>query len=151
NKPTSPLDLRSAANLPYYLREPENHHLEIRTMYDAMLAEYANIRGLLDGLTAPLNAIPKNKLTAADMSRHAQFQMACSSLIQTSMVLNGGLGVFERDVSDLVGVVAWLPDEMLKLAREASRYRPVWGGYVIESLMMTWATAEDAGKAKEVW
>ncbi|PLB52103.1 hypothetical protein P170DRAFT_377587 [Aspergillus steynii IBT 23096] len=141
--PFPSLMLKNLANIPQYIREPEQHAFEIEALYNAMRIDMPKIRTLLNETTSKLFPTPEASPGIAAMRTFTRYQAAYGILMSLGIMLNRILREFDPGDAALRDEGENIFDETMILAYEAARHRPLGSAYMPLCLASAWAATTD--------
>ncbi len=125
-----------------YFREPELHAAEIAFVYQELLVDSNTSRQRLMEAAESL-AIVRTPLESYPITKtYTALQASYGLLSSLAMILGCILRSFAPDDECLVGDARRLAGEMMRLAEDASKYRPLGSCYVPFCLISAWIAAE---------
>lgn len=135
--PGPALGFLTLARLVEFVRDPRGDISDIHTGYNALLLQTAQARDNLARMSQPRSDPSPSPLGGVKEER---IQLLCVAqfavLLATTMLVNSLLSVLMRGDTELTAQVASFPDELVVLAREVSKYKPVGSGFIPTCLMM---------------
>ncbi|KAI9041470.1 Zn(II)2Cys6 transcription factor domain-containing protein [Aspergillus affinis] len=145
--PFPSLMFRNLASMPQFIRSPEQHVFEIEATYTAMRADMSRLRELLNETSTKLFPTPD----APDpgilaMRTLTRYQAAYGILMALGIMLNRILSEFDPDDANLAADGVYIFDEMMILACEAARHRPLGSAYMPLCLASAWGATTDPMK-----
>ncbi|THC92728.1 hypothetical protein EYZ11_007805 [Aspergillus tanneri] len=129
--PYPSLHLQNFANISTYVREPEFHVFEIESAYKTMLVDLPKLRRLVDKTTG--------EIAAAEAAMYGM-------LLAFAIILNRMLREFDPDDVVILQNSGCLFDQLMSLAHEACRHRPIGASYMPLCLVAAWAASTDASQ-----
>ncbi|KAK1149036.1 hypothetical protein N8T08_007713 [Aspergillus melleus] len=147
--PFPSLTLRNLAGIPQFIRSPEQHVFEIEATYTAMRADMPRLRDLLTETSLALFPTPDADPGIVAMRTLTRYQAAYGIIMALGIMLNRILSEFDPDDATLAADGVYIFDEMMILAVEAARHRPLGSAYMPLCLASAWsATTDEAKKAQ---
>ncbi|KAA8642880.1 uncharacterized protein ATNIH1004_009639 [Aspergillus tanneri] len=145
--PYPSLHLQNFANISTYVREPEFHVFEIESAYKTMLVDLPKLRRLVDKTTgeiAAAEAVGSSPITLLRLL--TRYQAMYGMLLAFAIILNRMLREFDPDDVVILQNSGCLFDQLMSLAHEACRHRPIGASYMPLCLVAAWAASTDASQ-----
>ncbi|KAF2178156.1 hypothetical protein K469DRAFT_643182 [Zopfia rhizophila CBS 207.26] len=136
------LRLRNLAKIPDFVQDPGRHLLDMRNAYQELRADSQKVRQLVDE-SRPISGISTLPLATPQMRLHRDYQTAYGILLSLIMILCGLLRAYDPYDTAFAEDSISFGDEIIALAKEASKYRPLGAGYIPLCLATAWATIGD--------
>ena len=122
--------LHNLARFPGFVRNPEEHHLEIKFMYQQICLDIPKVAYHL-GLSTDGTGV------------QSRLQAMYSLLLCIALVLNGLLRAFDPFDAFILEEAGRFSDEATYLAERAKQYRPLGASHIGMCLMAAWAVTDD--------
>lgn len=150
--PIESLFLRNLTKLAPMIREPRKHLVQA-------LSANQSIRADLQGLSLRIHRASRNLNTR--ISTHLSdppprlrllvvYQTAYGILLSIAILLNTVLRAYADFDPLLVSEGSWLPAQVLILAEQVSKYRPLGAAYMLLPLMVAWAATTDVEQRSQL-
>ncbi|KAL7946766.1 hypothetical protein V8C42DRAFT_318742 [Trichoderma barbatum] len=133
------LELRNLVHLPDLIRDPAMHKYDIAIAYDRMRVEIPLLKGGLELADALASETP----TSATAKIRIQYQVSLGLLMGCALVFNGYLRAFGEDDGNMIEEANAMANDAIKLAHDASPYRPLGASFIPLCLIPGWAASDD--------
>ncbi|EHK21405.1 uncharacterized protein TRIVIDRAFT_52617 [Trichoderma virens Gv29-8] len=133
------LELRNLVHIPDLLREPAKYKDDIAAAYERMRVEIPLLKGALEMADALAFETP----TPATAKIRIQYQVSLGLLMGCAMIYNGYLRAFGVDDGSMVEEADRMANDAIKLAHDASQYRPLGASFVPLCLVPGWAATDN--------
>jgi hypothetical protein len=142
--PIESLKLAKLARLAAFMRDPEAHLSEVQSTYRKMATDIPVVRR---------NTSIISQQGEASKTLHCRCQTAYGILLTFAIILNIILHSFEADNAELVEQCANLVNQVIVLAEDASRYRPLGSSSMPLCLVSAWVATNEVsqrGRLEEI-
>lgn len=141
-QPIESLDLPSLMRIPYFIREPELHRIEMVKEYARMQIECPFVRRRFMDLT---NMVKATRITQPALVR-AQIQMgvAYTVILSFTLVINSFLSAMEPANVKLQEEALHYSQEAIWITRISGRQLPVGAGFMPAALFSAWVATDDS-------
>lgn len=139
--PLLSLKLRNMAQIPNFVREPEQHLVEMRFAYKQIQVDVQKLRRRL---------VKVAELPTSTGRLHSTCLAAHGLLLCEALIVNAVLRAFNPYDSSLIEDSASFSNETVTLAEEASQYRPIGASHVPLCLIVAWAATDDMSRRVEI-
>jgi hypothetical protein len=133
------LQLQSLARLPDLIREPVKHIDDILTSYERIRIEIPLLKAGLELTDALVSKSP----TIESIKTRIQYQASFGLLIACALIFNAYLRAFDLDDGDMVEEADNMANDAIKLAHDASQYRPLGASFAPLCLIPAWMATDD--------
>ncbi|KAL7783606.1 hypothetical protein V8C37DRAFT_36202 [Trichoderma ceciliae] len=140
------LELRNLARIPDLIREPIKYMSDISVTYQRMRVEIPLLKGALDLADALASESPTTTTTKVRL----QYQVSLGLLLGCALIFNGYLRAFGADDGHMVEEADTMANDAIKLAHNASQYRPLGASFIPLCLIPGWAATDDIGIQQRV-
>jgi hypothetical protein len=133
------LELKSLAHIPDLIREPIKYMNDISAAYQQMRLEIPLLKGsmkLADALASESPTVDFTKI-------RLQYQVSFGLLLACALMYNGYLCAFGADDGHMVEEAKTMANDAIKLAHNASQYRPLGASFIPLCLIPAWAATDD--------
>lgn len=147
--------MRSLARVPDIMRrgkhtsEGDNEHTELR---DEMRTFYEKSKEVVDVLQKRWASVeqPDSSSPILAVRLHAHFQRMYGLGLVIGLILNRVLSAFDTKDNNLIVESTHYATEILALAPQATRYRPIGANYMTMCLVAAWVGTEDKELKSEI-
>lgn len=133
------LELKSLARIPDLIRDPAKHIDDISTSYQRMRVEIPLLKGALELTDALVSKSP----TSAFIKTRIQYQISFGLLVACALIFNGYLRAYGADDGNMVEEADNMANDVIKLAHDASQYRPLGASFIPLCLVPAWTATDD--------
>lgn len=139
--PIASMFLRNLIKIPSIVRQPASHLSQARSSYLLARTDLHTLSQRMSRISKALST----KLTTHISNPPLQlrllivYQTAYGILLAITILLNAILRAFDNFNPLIIAESSWLPEQVLTLAEQVSRYRPLGASYMPLPLMMAWA------------
>lgn len=133
------LELRSLARIPDLIREPDKNIDDVLTSYQRIRIEIPLLKGGLELADALVSRSPTND----SIKTRIQYQASFGLLVACALLFNAYLRAFGADDGNMVEEADHMANDAIKLAHDASQYRPLGASFAPLCLIPAW-TATDS-------
>ncbi|KAI9929365.1 hypothetical protein MW887_000833 [Aspergillus wentii] len=124
------LRLHNIGKLPLFVRDPEAHFFDIQDFYRQLKKEYPILREHTKKAKLQASSTATRKPTMLDIKILSRFQAACGITLSLAVILNRILAAFDPDDVSLDEYSVLFCDDIMLLAKDAGRHRPLGAGYM---------------------
>ncbi|KAL9474038.1 hypothetical protein ACSS6W_008418 [Trichoderma asperelloides] len=140
------LELKSLARIPDLIREPAKYIDDISNSYQRMRIEMPLLKASLHLADALASKSP----TSGSIKTRIQYQVSFGLLVGCALIFNGYLRAFGADDGNMVEEADNMANDAIKLAHDASQYRPLGASFVPLCLIPAWTATDDIGIQQRV-
>jgi hypothetical protein len=133
------LQMQSLARIPDLLREPAKHIDDILTSYQRIRIEIPLLKGSLELADALVSGSPTNKSTKTRI----HYQALVGLLLASALIFNAYLRAFGADDGNMVEEADNMANDAIKLAHDASQYRPLGASFAPLCLIPAWTATDN--------
>ncbi|KAL7935601.1 hypothetical protein V8C35DRAFT_297762 [Trichoderma chlorosporum] len=132
------LELRNLARIPDLIREPDKNKDDIAMAYERMRVEIPLLKGGLELADALVIETPTREATKTRI----QYQVSLGLLMGCALIYNGYLRAFGMDDGNMAEEANMMANDAIKLAHDASPYRPLGASFIPLCLVPGWAATD---------
>ncbi|RFU78413.1 hypothetical protein TARUN_3814 [Trichoderma arundinaceum] len=133
------LELRHLVHIPDFIREPIKYMEDIKVAYQRMRVEIPLLKGALE----LADSLASETQTYASTKIRIQYQVSLGLLLGCALIFNGYLRAFGADDGHMVKEADAMTNDAIKLAHNASQYRPLGASFIPLCLIPGWAATDD--------
>lgn len=133
------LELKSLARIPDLIRDPAKYIDDIFTSYQRMRVEIPLLKGSLELTDALVSQSP----TSGFIKTRIQYQVSFGLLMACALIFNGYLRAFGADDGNMVEEADNMANDVIKLAHDASQYRPLGASFAPLCLIPAWTATDN--------
>lgn len=133
------LEMQTIARIPDLIREPAKHINDILTSYQRIRIEIRLLKGSLELTDALVSKSP----TSGFIKTRIQYQASFGLLVACALIFNGYLRAFGADDGHMVEEADNMANDAIKLAHDASPYRPFGASFAPLCLIPAWTATDD--------
>lgn len=133
------LQLKSLVRIPDLIREPVKYMDDILASYQRMRVEIPLLKGALQ----LADTLASETRTDATTKIRIQYQVSLGLLLGCALMFNGYLRAFGLDDGHMAEEADTMANDAIKLAYDASQYRPLGASFIPLCLIPGWAATDD--------
>lgn len=133
------LQMQSLARIPDLLREPAKHIDDILTSYQRIRIEIPLLKGSLELADALVSGSPTNE----SIKTRIHYQALVGLLLASALIFNAYLRAFGADDGNMIEEADNMANDAIKLAHDASQYRPLGASFAPLCLIPAWTATDN--------
>lgn len=148
--PIASLFLRNLVRLAPMIRDPSGHLTEALLYNDAIRVDLQSLSLRMDQTRRTSNTPKATQLSNPPprLRLLLVYQTAYGILLAIAILLNAVLRAYADFDPLLISEGSWLPEQVLSLAEDVSKFRPLGAAYMPMPLMVAWAASTDSEQVR---